>query len=80
MKPKTDPGPRWSTSSYADLAETSPGELSALGDHMDGCKISSGRLFAMRVGAESVHGFVASRLVTCLVVIILLLGLVQLVL
>jgi hypothetical protein len=80
MKPKSDPGPRWSTSSFADLAETSPGELSDLGDHMNGCKINSGRLFAMRVGAEHVHGFVASRLVTSLVVIILLLGLVQLVL
>ncbi len=66
--------PLWSTASYGDTADTSPVELSALGDHLDACKPLKGRWFAARCMAEAMHGFVASRLVTTLVVAALLIG------
>lgn len=60
----------WSTSSYGDAADTSPMELSALGEHLSQCKSMSGRLFALRCSAASLHTFVASRFVTTLVVVL----------
>ena len=49
-------------------------ELSALGAHMAACKPLKGRMFAARCAAEAMHGFVACRLVTTLVVAALLIG------
>jgi hypothetical protein len=66
--------PQWSTASFGDSADTSPMELSALGAHMAACKTLTGRLFAARCAAEAMHGFVASRIVTTLVVAALLIG------
>lgn len=57
-------GPHWSTASFGDTADTSPVELSALGDHLDLCRGLRGRLFAARCRIEVVHCFVASHLVT----------------
>lgn len=39
--------PSWSTASFGDVAGTSPLELSAQGEHMDLCKASQGRVFAL---------------------------------
>ena len=64
MKFPTLENPSWSTASFGDTADTSPMELSALGDHLDLCRGLRGRLFAARCRAEVVHGFVASHLVT----------------
>ena len=66
--------PQWSTASFGDTADTSPMELSALGAHMAACKTVKGRLFAARCAAEAMHGFVAGRMVTTLVVASLLIG------
>ena len=66
--------PLWSTASFGDSADTSAMELSALGAHMASCKTLTGRLFAARCAAEAMHGFVAGRLVTTLVVAALLIG------
>ncbi len=65
-------GPTWSTSCYGEPAHTRPQDLNALGQHLDLCQGNSGRIFALRCGADSVHGFVASRLVTSLVVVLTL--------
>jgi hypothetical protein len=65
--------PSWSTASFGDTADTSPMELSALGEHLDLCKVSQGRLFALRCAAEAMNGFVAARFVTTLVVLAALL-------
>ncbi len=62
----------WSTASYGDAANTSPMELSALSDHLDLCHGARGRLFSVRCAADTVHRFMAARLVTT----VLLLGLV----
>jgi hypothetical protein len=43
MNRKTAANPFWSTASFGDTADTSPMELSALGEHLDLCKESQGR-------------------------------------
>jgi len=65
--------PSWSTASFGDTADTSPMELSALGDHLHLCRGSCGRLFALHCVAQTMHGFVAARFVTTLVVVVALL-------
>lgn len=60
--------PLWSTSSDGDSAETSPMELSALGAHLVLCRGLGGRLFPLECFGEAMHGIVAPRLVTTLVV------------
>lgn len=66
--------PRWSTSAYGTLAADSPTETSALGAHMQLCHALRGRLFALRCGAESVHGAVSGRFVTTLTVVAAVIG------
>ena len=61
---------RWSTASIDTATDTTPMELSALGEHLSTCHGARGRL----------HGFVAARFVTTLFVLaLLLIGVVQLV-
>ena len=69
--------PPWSTASFGDAADTSPMELSVLGDHLDSCRRSHGRWFALQCAAENLNGFVASRFVTTLTLATLLIGLVS---
>jgi hypothetical protein len=74
MNRKTAANPFWSTASFGDTADTSPMELSALGEHLDLCKESQGRWFAVQCAAERVNGFLAARVVTTLVVAALVIG------
>ncbi len=74
MNARTVPSPAWSTSSFAEAADTSPAELSALGAHQALCRHQSGRLFNLQCVGEAMHGFVAPRLVTTLVVVALVIG------
>ncbi len=73
------PAPHWSTASFGDAAETSPGELSELGDHLASCSLGSGRMAALRTGAQALHGFVSTRLVTTLALAVAVIGIVLLV-
>ena len=66
--------PAWSTTSFDTAVDTSPMELSALGEHLARCQGTRGRLFALRCAAEATHGFVAARFVTTLVVVTALLA------
>lgn len=66
--------PSWSTASFGSAVDTSPMDLSALGDHFVSCQGCRGRLFALRCAAEATHGFVATRFVTTLVVVIALIA------
>jgi hypothetical protein len=75
----TQPSPRlaapcWSTSSFGNAADTSPIELSALGEHLASCRGAHGRLFELRRGAEAITGFVAAHQVTTLVTLAALAG------
>ena len=68
----------WSTASYGDAPDTSPMELSALGEHLQACTRSHGRWFALQCVAEHANGFVAARIVTTLAAAALLIGLASL--
>ena len=63
---------RWSTSSFADAADTSPLELFDLGEHLQRCRRSRGRLFAALCLSDAVERFVAPRFMTTMVAIALL--------
>jgi hypothetical protein len=63
--------PRWTTSSYGDSAETKPAELEALREHLTQCSARSARLAALQCGWLRVQGFVVSRLVTTLALLVL---------
>jgi hypothetical protein len=65
--------PPWSTASFGDAADTSPLDLSVLGEHLDSCKQSHGRWFTLQCLAERLNGFFAARFVTTLVAATLLL-------
>ncbi|MEY2875167.1 MAG: hypothetical protein RLZZ373_2538 [Pseudomonadota bacterium] len=67
-------GPHWSTASFGDPADTSPMELSALGEHLDLCRGTRGRLFAAQCRVEAVRGFVASHLLTTVLGAVVLVG------
>jgi hypothetical protein len=64
----------WSTSSFGHAAIASPAELSELGAHLRTCSGASGHLFALQCGGEAVHGFLAARFVTTLVVAAVVIG------
>ena len=66
--------PRWSTSAFAAESQPAANDSSALGDHLNLCRSVTGRLFAVRCGVDAVHRFLAPRLVTTLVVVLLLVG------
>ena len=66
--------PFWSTASFGETPDTSPMELSALGEHLDLCKESHSRWFALQCVAERLNGFLAARVVTTLVVAAVLIG------
>ena len=72
MNQPLNSGLHWSTASFGSSTDTSPGELRALGQHLQHCQASHRRLRALRLGAEALHGFVAPRFVSSLVVLTLL--------
>jgi hypothetical protein len=74
MKTNTRATYAWSTASFGGNAETSPMELSSLGDHLGACKSPRGHLFALRCASEFTRGFMASRFVTTWLAIALLIG------
>jgi hypothetical protein len=80
MKTPVNAPPFWSTASFGETADTSPMELSELGQHLDSCKGSNGRLLALQCVAETLNGFIAARFVTTLVVVTFFIGVTSLVL
>ena len=60
--------PRWPTSTAAEAGDTTPAELDALGAHVSRCNGSRGRWFTLGCLADSVHDFVAGRLVTTMLI------------
>jgi hypothetical protein len=69
----------WATASFADAADTSPMELSALGAHIDRCNGSRGRMFALQCAADSIIAFIAPRFVTTAVIVAFVFGVASLV-
>lgn len=67
--------PRWTTASFPDATDTSPMELSALGEHLDRCKGCRGRWFELHCMVDAVHDFVTARFVTTLLLVGAVIGL-----
>jgi hypothetical protein len=74
MKTNTRATHAWSTASFGGNAETSPMELTSLGDHLGACRSPRGHLFALHCASEFTRGFMASRFVTTGFAIALLIG------
>jgi hypothetical protein len=74
MNTKMIAEPCWSTASFGDATEPSPRELSALGEHLALCRGLCGKVFVLQCGAEKMHGFVAARFVTTLVLMVCVIG------
>ncbi len=68
----------WSTASFGNPAQASSTELSALGAHFRLCQQPHTKLVKLQCLAQTMHGFVAARFVTTLVVVLLLVGLASL--
>jgi hypothetical protein len=73
MKQPLTNGTTWSTASFAETASASH-ELLTLCAHLDLCRVTNRRVFAVRCAAERVNGFVAARFVSTLVVLAGLIG------
>jgi len=66
--------PTWDTSSFGHPADISTLERSALGDHLNQCGALRGPLHILRSGGNALHGLVAGRVVTSVVVLLVLFG------
>jgi len=61
--------PRWATAADGEAADTSPAELSTLGEHLTLCSGARSRVAALRHVAETMHGFAAARFITTMLVV-----------
>ena len=68
----------WTTASFGGDTDTSPVELTSLGDHLGVCKNPHRHLFALYCIADVTRGFMAARLITTLLGIALLVAIVSL--
>lgn len=64
----------WSTASDGSSADTLPGELSALGEHLGSCQSTHWRLLTLHCAAQTLRGFMAARFVTTVVLVTVFLG------
>ena len=67
--------PSWSTSSGADLADTSPMDLDVLRAHLIQCTTRPGHWFAVRRTSRWAQGFLVTRLASTVLAVVVLLGL-----
>lgn len=64
----------WSTASCSDAVKSYSTDLRLLGEHLNACPQLHRHLLTLHRFAVSVHGFVATRFVTTLVVMLVLFG------
>jgi hypothetical protein len=62
--------PPWSTAAFGGQADTSPMELAALEDHLALCQGENRHLSDFRLAAESMNGFVSTRFVSSLLLLV----------
>jgi hypothetical protein len=79
MKTQYDTVPCWSTTANNQGANNFPAEASVLGEHLNHCKKPYGRMFGVVCAADAMHGFAASRFITTLVAVALLIAISSLV-
>ena len=66
--------PSWNTSSFGSAPGTSSLDVSALGHHLDNCHGLRDPWFALHCLADTMQGFVATRFLTTLAVVVLISG------
>lgn len=64
----------WSTASNGFGADTLPGELEALGEHLDTCQSNHRHLLSLHCAVQKLGDFLAARFVTTVVFVIVFLG------
>jgi hypothetical protein len=64
----------WSTASNGLCADTLPGELEALGEHLGSCQSKHRHLLSLHCATQKVRGFMAARFVTSVVFVVVFLG------
>ena len=73
--PTTTPRHDWCTASRSDATKSSCTDLLVLGEHLSACPQIHRHLLTLHGVAQSIHGFVATRFVSTLVVVAVLFGL-----
>nr|WP_319566709.1 hypothetical protein [uncultured Rhodoferax sp.] len=76
MNPTPTTHHTWCTAAHSDATACFHADLASLGVHLNGCPQVHRHLLTLYGAGASIHGFVATRLVTTLVVFGTLLGLV----
>lgn len=72
MHDKTPLPPCWRTSCYGSSADTSGLEQSELSHHFADCQTLRGRLHYLKGSADTLHGLVSARFMTCALVVVAL--------
>ena len=72
--PTTTPRHAWCTASRSDASKSSGTDLLVLGEHLSTCPQMHRHLMTLQGAAQTIHGFVATRFVTTLVVVAALFG------
>lgn len=67
-------GPRWTTACFGHSTDTTPMDLTALGDHMSLCRTAGSRFGGLHCFVQALHGMAASRFVTTLTLTVALIG------
>lgn len=70
MYEKSPLPPCWHTSSFGSTADMSRLEQLVLCEHFTACQTLRGRLHFLKASADSVHGLVSARFVTCALVVV----------
>lgn len=70
--PHTAPRQPWGTASRNDANNSSSSDLLVLEDHLSACPQMHRHLLTLHGAAASVHGFVATRFVTTMVIVAVL--------
>jgi hypothetical protein len=74
MMPRTRAPAFWQTATCGGPVATSPQDLLALGEHLGNCQHTHRHWFTLHDMASATHGFVSTRFVSTLVVIVLLIS------
>lgn len=73
--PHTTQRHAWCTASRSDANKSSSTDLLVLGNHLSACPQMHRHLLTLQAVAVSIHGFVATRFMTTLVIVAVLFGL-----
>ncbi|HEY8907468.1 MAG TPA: hypothetical protein VIM63_15690 [Rhodoferax sp.] len=65
----------WRTTSDSYSTDTLSGDLLALGEHLDNCQSTHRHLLTLHCAAQSMRGFMATRFVTTVLLVVVFVGL-----